>query len=85
MNGRSLLAPAAARPGPVAPVPARPVPGSPPDPPEGNPLVITSFAGVALTAAARHHAAPATNTAGWVLLAALAVIAVALIVRQVRL
>ena len=63
---------------------AVPALGSPPDPPEGSPLVTESFTIVALTAAARHHVAPATNTAGWLILAFLAVLAVAFIVRRVR-
>lgn len=49
---------------------------APPDPPEGSPLVIKSFAGVALAVAARHHAGP---SAWWLLLALLILLVVAFI------
>jgi hypothetical protein len=83
MNGRAFLAPAAACPGPAAPVLARPAQGSPPDPPGGSPLVIESFAGVALTVAARHpHVTPA---AGWVVLILLAILVALLANLAIRL
>jgi hypothetical protein len=85
MNGRAFLAPAAACPGPAVPALARPAQGSPPDPPEGNPLVIESFAVVALTSAARHHVTPVTNAVGWMILVAIIGLAFLILAELIKL